>query len=108
MADYAELHAPSLESRPTLKALFIDLAQQLVEGFALDTEALVDILTLKGNTSPTSRDAVIALEKLYRDTVCRSAVPPFLSPLLICQTLPAGRRQVVLLSIWRRVYIRDE
>jgi hypothetical protein len=24
------------------------------------------------------------------------------------QELPSGRRQVVLLSIWRRVYIRDE
>lgn len=107
MAEYAETHTPSLESRPKLKALFIDLAQQLVDGYALDTEGLVDVLTLKGSTGVSSKDPVIALEKLYRDIVSSllSSPPP---ATLISKALPAGRRQVVLLSIWRRVYIRDE
>jgi hypothetical protein len=72
MSEYAETQILALESRPVLKELFSDLAQRLVDGFALDTEGLVDVLTLKGNTGVSSRDPVIALEKLYRDTVSLS------------------------------------
>ena len=69
MAEYAANHTPSLDARPKLKQLFIELAQQLVDGYALDTEGLVDVLTLKGSTGVSAKGPVIALEKLYRDTV---------------------------------------
>ena len=73
MAEYAQTHTPSLDSRPKLKELFIALAQQLVEGYALDTEGLVDVLTMKNSVGSSSKDPVIALEKLYRDTVSLSS-----------------------------------
>lgn len=69
MADYATTHSTSTETRPDLRRLFVHFAQQLVDGWALDTEGLVDVLTLKDNMSGSSRDPIIALEKLYRDTV---------------------------------------
>jgi hypothetical protein len=49
--------------------MFVHFAQKLVDGSALDTEALVDVLTLKDTSIVGSRDPVIALEKLLRDTV---------------------------------------
>ena len=73
MTEYARTQTPTLDARPKLRELFIELAQLLVDGYALDTEGLVDVLTMKGNVGTSSKDPVIALEKLYRDTV--SAYP---------------------------------
>lgn len=69
MADYATSHSACTQDRPTLRRMFVHFAQQLVNGSALDTEALVDVLTLKDTPVVGSRDPVIALEKLLRDTV---------------------------------------
>jgi len=69
MEEYATTHSISTETRPNLRNLFVHFAQKLVDGWALDTEALVDVLTLKDNESGSSKDPIIALEKLYRDTV---------------------------------------
>lgn len=69
MAEYAASQLQSLDGRRVMRHLFIDLAQRLVDGYALDTESLVDVLTLKGNFVTSSADPVIALEKLCRDTV---------------------------------------
>ena len=69
MEEYATTHSTSTETRPNLRNLFVHFAQKLVDGWALDTEALVDVLTLKDNESGSSKDPIIALEKLYRDTV---------------------------------------
>ena len=71
MTEYTASHLEGLEDRRVLRDLFIDLAQRLVDGFALDTESLIDVLTLKGNTTSSSADPVTALEKLHRDTVSR-------------------------------------
>ncbi|WWC66609.1 uncharacterized protein I206_100512 [Kwoniella pini CBS 10737] len=79
-----------LADRPAFKRLFINLAEQLIRGLALDLEGLIDVLTLKENFERTG-DAALALERLVGDTA-----------------LPEGRKQVALLSIWRRVYIRDD
>ncbi|WVF65992.1 hypothetical protein IAT40_000730 [Kwoniella sp. CBS 6097] len=79
-----------LSERPAFAHLFVDLAQQLIDGHALDLEGLVDVLTLKDNFE-RSDDAAIALGRLLQDN-----------------TLPEGRKQVALLSVWRRVYIRDD
>nr|XP_019002973.1 uncharacterized protein I203_04767 [Kwoniella mangroviensis CBS 8507]OCF66434.1 hypothetical protein I203_04767 [Kwoniella mangroviensis CBS 8507] len=79
-----------LADRPAFKRIFFDLTQQLLDGLALDLEGLVDVLTLKDNFERTG-DAAVALERLVGD-----------------MTLPEGRKQVALLSIWRRVYIRDD
>ena len=69
MTEYAAAHCVCVEDRPTFADLFIAFTQQLAEGYALDTEALIDVLTLKTATAPSSRDPIIALEKLYHDTV---------------------------------------
>jgi hypothetical protein len=69
MAEYAAVHSTLTETRPDLRRLFVHFAQQLVDGWALDTESLVDVLTLKDNESVSSRDPIVALEKLFRDTV---------------------------------------
>jgi hypothetical protein len=69
MEEYAANHSTSTETRPNLRNLFVHFAQKLVDGWALDTEALVDVLTLKDNESISSKDPIIALEKLFRDTV---------------------------------------
>ncbi|KAK8861724.1 hypothetical protein IAR55_002547 [Kwoniella newhampshirensis] len=79
-----------LSERPAFKRLFLNDAQELVEGKALDIEGLIDVLTLKDNFERVG-DAAIALHRLVKDA-----------------TLPEGRKQVALLSIWRRVYIRDD
>ncbi|WRT63927.1 uncharacterized protein IL334_000854 [Kwoniella shivajii] len=79
-----------LADRPAFRNLFTNLAQQLISGSALDIEGLIDVLTLKDNFERT-RDAALALERLVGDTA-----------------LPDGRKQVAVLTIWRRVYIRDD
>ncbi|WWD16353.1 hypothetical protein CI109_100779 [Kwoniella shandongensis] len=78
-----------LVDRPAFKSLFLTLTQELVDGKGLDLEGLIDVLTLKDNYERVG-DAAIALDRLVRD-----------------KDLPEGRKQVALLSIWRRVYIRD-
>nr|XP_019048984.1 hypothetical protein I302_02764 [Kwoniella bestiolae CBS 10118]OCF27914.1 hypothetical protein I302_02764 [Kwoniella bestiolae CBS 10118] len=79
-----------LTDRPAFKKLFLNLAQELLDGSALDLEGLMDVLTLKDNFERTG-DAALALERLVGD-----------------MALPEGRKQVALLSIWRRVYVRDD
>jgi hypothetical protein len=69
MEEYAETHTPLLDERPRLRQIFVELAQQLVDGYALDTEGLVDVLTLKAPSKSSTKHPVVALEKLYRDTV---------------------------------------
>lgn len=76
MAEYPAAHTAVLESRQKLRQLFFDFAQDLIRGYMLDTEGLVDVLTLKGNAATSSKDPVIALEKLYRDTVSRPVCSP--------------------------------
>ncbi|WWC58351.1 uncharacterized protein I303_100891 [Kwoniella dejecticola CBS 10117] len=79
-----------LSNRPAFQKLFTNFAQQLTDGLTLDLEGLIDILTLKDNFERAG-DAALALERLVGDT-----------------SLPEGRKQVALLSVWRRVYIRDD
>jgi hypothetical protein len=74
MEEYANTHSTSTETRPNLRNLFVHFAQKLVDGWALNTEALVDVLTLKDNESVSSRDPIIALEKLFRDTVSQESL----------------------------------
>lgn len=61
--------ATLLDGRPVFKDLFVDLAQQLANGTALDVESLVDVLTLKDNVGISSRDAATALDRLMKDQV---------------------------------------
>ncbi|KAK4686173.1 hypothetical protein P7C73_g3957, partial [Tremellales sp. Uapishka_1] len=88
---YVDENVTLLDARLSFKVLFASLARRLVDGAALDVESLIDVLTLKDNRGVSSGDAAIALDRLMRD-----------------QDLPEGRKQVALLSIWRRVFIRDD
>lgn len=80
-----------LEDRPAFMHLMTTLATSLFFGDALDIEGLNDVLTLKDNQGTQAGDAAVALERLAKD-----------------RTLPEGRKQVALLSAWRRVFIRDD
>lgn len=73
---------------PAFEQLLEQQVGTLLDGDALDVEALVDVLTL---TMSRPDDAALALERLAHDTA-----------------LPEGRKQVALISTWRRVYIHDE
>lgn len=66
---FINAHAANLDDRPTFRQLFVDLAQDLVNGHALDLEGLVDILTLKDNRAESVNDGIIALNRLVRDSV---------------------------------------
>ncbi|ORY21434.1 Non-repetitive/WGA-negative nucleoporin C-terminal-domain-containing protein, partial [Naematelia encephala] len=88
---YVATNLTKLDTRPAFRQLFSNLAEDLIEGKALDIEGLVDVLTLKDNMGAESGDCAVALERLIRDTV-----------------LPEGRKQVALLTIWRRVFVRDD
>lgn len=68
-----ESQATLLEGRLSLRQLFSEQAQQLVNGAALDIEGLVDVLTLKDNGGASSRDAATALDRLVKDTVSLSS-----------------------------------
>lgn len=72
---------------PAFRQMLEQQLSTLVAGNALDVESLVDVLTL---TLGRGDDAATALERL--------APAP----------LPEGRKQVALISTWRRVYIHDE
>ena len=80
------------------------LARKLQAGHALDIEDLVDVLTLKDNRGESAGDPVVALGRLVGDRV--SVLMPGGNNSY--QSLPEGRKQVALISTWRRVYIRDE
>ncbi|TXT07474.1 hypothetical protein VHUM_03194 [Vanrija humicola] len=80
-----------LVERPAYTRLLTQLISRLLAGDALDVEGLVDVLTLKDNIGGRERDAAIALERLVADTA-----------------LPEARKQVALISVWRRVFIRDD
>jgi hypothetical protein len=45
------------------------LAQELLDGQALDAEGLIDVLTLKDNHGDAARDPTIALNRLTREVV---------------------------------------
>ena len=74
---------------------------------ALDVESLVDVLTLKDNAGVSAGDPAVALDRLVKDDVSFGYMRWAWAD-LIRQGLPEGRKQVALLSIWRRIYIRDE
>ncbi|ODO05027.1 hypothetical protein I350_05639 [Cryptococcus amylolentus CBS 6273] len=85
------ISTPADTARPSFQALFIDLVNRLVvEGEALSLEDVVDLLVMKDN-GDREEDAVDALRLVVLD-----------------QTLPKARSEVALISIWRRVYIRDD
>ncbi|KAL7420109.1 hypothetical protein Q5752_005074 [Cryptotrichosporon argae] len=84
-------HAAGLAEKPAFTELLADCVGRLIAGDALGIEDLVDVLTLKDNAGDAELDYARALERLSMDS-----------------QLPEGRRQVALLSIWRRVFIRDD
>lgn len=90
----------------------MSIGQRLIDGESLDLEDLIDVLTLKDNTGISVSDSTIALDRLVKDEVSRLSPWPHpsvsLRSMLHSQSLPDGRKQVALLSIWRRVFIRDE
>lgn len=92
--------------------MFVSLAQRVVAGEALEIEDLVDVLTLKDNRSEKGGDGAVALDRLVRDSVSRRVVYMGQSGAIDradrFQELPEGRKQVALLSVWRRVFVRDE
>ncbi|KAL7410733.1 Non-repetitive/WGA-negative nucleoporin C-terminal-domain-containing protein [Mrakia frigida] len=84
--------APQLTEFPALRALFVKLGKDLVSGKTLQAEDLVDLLTLKANQQEDQTgDFAIALDVLSR-----------------ARDIPEGRAHVALLSIWRRIFIRDD
>lgn len=87
---FVEANATHLDSRPAFKKELISQVSTLLSGSALDIESLVDVLTLKDMSAGRDEDAALAIQYL-------AAAP-----------LPEGRKQVALLSIWRRVYIYDD
>lgn len=64
--------------------------QKLLAGKALGIEDLADVLSLKDGEAGQV-DVAAALGQLAKD-----------------RSLPDGRKQVALISIWRRVFIRDD
>lgn len=92
MEEYVDTHTPSLAARPKFRQILVELAQQLVDGYALDTEGLIDVLTLKASLTRSSKDSVIALEKLYRDTVRFTPPKPQVLQLILRPFRPAGDR----------------
>jgi nuclear pore complex protein Nup133 len=83
-------NSKGLADRPAFRAEFSTQVHELIDGAALDIESLVDILTLKDVSPSRASDAAIALQRLTR------------------AHLPKGRKQVALLSIWRRVYLATD
>ena len=103
---YIESRSASLPDRPAFQALLTRFIERLLDGQALDVESVIDVLTLNDDPS-RMEDAALALDRLSRDAVsCYSSV--VLKADIMFQSLPEGRRQVALLSIWRRVFIHDE
>ncbi|GFZ42387.1 hypothetical protein JCM24511_00102, partial [Saitozyma sp. JCM 24511] len=88
---FVAAHLTNLRDRPAFRQLFVSLAQRVVAGEALEIEDLVDVLTLKDNRAEEGGDGAVALDRLVRDS-----------------ELPEGRKQVALLSVWRRVFVRDD
>ncbi|RXK40460.1 hypothetical protein M231_02293 [Tremella mesenterica] len=89
--NFVVTNCKGLENRPAFKALFIDLGRRLLEGKALDVEGLIDALTLKDNHGSSAGDSAVALDRLTKSS-----------------DLPEGRKEVALISIWRRVFIQDD
>ncbi|ORX35321.1 Non-repetitive/WGA-negative nucleoporin C-terminal-domain-containing protein [Kockovaella imperatae] len=87
---YIDDRLASLSERPAFQSLLGRLIERLLEGEALDLEELIDVLTLNNDPSRTG-DGALALDRLSRD-----------------DSLPESRKQVCLLSIWRRIFIHDD
>ena len=66
---YAKDNATVIQGRPAFLDLFNRLAGNLLAGKALSLEDLVDVLTLKDNRGRSIYDPVVALTRLFRDTV---------------------------------------
>lgn len=81
---YITTQATQLD-RPAFRHVLHSAVSELLAGDALDIESLIDVLTL-----PDAIDATTALERL------------------LPSHLPGGRRQLALLTIWRRVFIHDD
>ncbi|GAA5989361.1 hypothetical protein JCM10908_001278 [Rhodotorula pacifica] len=83
--------APALHDRPTFSDQLAGFCGRLFEGRVLQTEDLVDVLTLKENVNEQAGDFGSALDILVRD-----------------KDVPEARRRIALTNIWRRVYIQDD
>jgi nuclear pore complex protein Nup133 len=106
---YVAAHLTNLRDRPAFRQLFVSLAQRVVAGEALEIEDLVDVLTLKDNRAEEGGDGAVALDRLVRDSVRRQpGAVDKAGQADRSQELPEGRKQVALLSVWRRVFVRDE
>nr|GAT53189.1 methyltransferase type 11 [Mycena chlorophos] len=82
--------ATRLVDQKSMTLIFKDLVHQLLQGNALAMEDMVDLLTLKDN-STTLGDYATALHLLAR-----------------VQNLPEARRTSAFRSVWRRIYIHDD
>ena len=72
--------------------LTMSLFERLLAGAALCSEDLIDLFTLKDNNSPEQKnDYSRALEIMLRD-----------------KTTPNGRLKLSLVTMWRRIYLRDD
>lgn len=87
---FVDAYSKHLEGRPAFTAELRRDVAALLAGDALGIEGLVDALTLPDMLPGRDGDAAIALDRLAR------------------AQLPEGRKQVALLSIWRRVFIYDD
>ncbi|EIW66527.1 hypothetical protein TREMEDRAFT_74725 [Tremella mesenterica DSM 1558] len=98
--NFVVTNCKGLENRPAFKALFIDLGRRLLEGKALDVEGLIDALTLKDNHGSSAGDSAVALDRLTKSSEMTQSH--------LRRDLPEGRKEVALISIWRRVFIQDD
>ena len=77
-ADRARIYVEGTSSitndRPAFRHLLSLHIQRLLDGRTLDTESLVDVLTLKDDTVETIDEAATALHQLSRSTVSIFAV----------------------------------
>lgn len=89
-AKQIEPRASNAAGRPAFLSLFVATVQKLLAGTALSIEDLVDVLSMKDGEEGQV-DVAAALGQLAKD-----------------KSLPEGRKQVALISIWRRVFIRDD
>jgi nuclear pore complex protein Nup133 len=86
--------------------VFKRIVRQLLQGKALSTEDMADVLTLKDNSGSVENYA-IALHLLARVKVISNSKSS-LTYLITLQDLPEARRISACQACWRRVYLHDE
>ncbi|KZV86547.1 hypothetical protein EXIGLDRAFT_840672 [Exidia glandulosa HHB12029] len=90
--DIMAVHGRQLEeSRPSCAAMFRNLVRLLMQGRALDSEDLIDVMTWKDNSASPGAFAH-ALRLLYRAG----------------DAVPDARRRLALGNIWRRILLHDD